>query len=301
MNFADLIKLSFPVSGVETYLFIPPVVAFCISFFTSMAGVSGAFLILPFQMSVLGFTTPSVSATNFLYNLVGTPGGVIRYVREKRMLWSLAYSIISGTLPGVMVGYYFRVKYLPEPRIFKFFVGMVLLYIGFRLLKGLKQRKFNTHNTDKTKLCVSDTSYTFKNITFSFMGEKICFSVPTIFILSLIVGIIGGIYGIGGGAIIAPFCVSVLHIPVYAVAGAILMANFMTSLTGIFFYSTFSLNDGHTASPDWLLGILFGIGGLLGMYFGAKYQRHIPERIIKLILALVIFTVSGKYIVQFFN
>ena len=90
-------------SGVETYLFIPPVVAFCISFFTSMAGVSGAFLILPFQMSVLGFTTPSVSATNFLYNLVGTPGGVIRYVREKRMLWPLACSIVSGTLPGVMI------------------------------------------------------------------------------------------------------------------------------------------------------------------------------------------------------
>jgi len=33
-----------------------------------MAGISGAFLLLPFQMSVLGFSTPSVSATNFLYN-----------------------------------------------------------------------------------------------------------------------------------------------------------------------------------------------------------------------------------------
>jgi len=51
---------------------------------------------------------------------------------------------------------------------------------------------------------------------------------------------------------------------------------------------------------DWLLGILFGIGGILGMYFGAKYQKHVPEKIIKLILALVIFTVSGEYIVQFF-
>jgi hypothetical protein len=42
-----------------------------------MAGISGAFLILPFQMSVLGFVTPSVSATNFLYNVVGTPGGIL--------------------------------------------------------------------------------------------------------------------------------------------------------------------------------------------------------------------------------
>ena len=301
MNLPDLLKISFPVSGVETYLFIPPMVAFGISFFTSMAGVSGAFLILPFQMSVLGFTTPSVSATNFLYNLVGTPGGVFRYVREKRMLWPLACAIISGTLPGVMIGYYFRVKYLPEPRVFKLFVGLVLLYVGFRLLWGMNQKKLINRSGDQTEFCVRNPSFSFKHITFSFMGEKVCFNVPIVFILSLMVGIIGGIYGIGGGAIIAPFCVSVLHIPVFAVAGAILTANFMTSFTGIFFYSTLPLHNGYTASPDWLLGILFGIGGLIGMYFGAKYQKHIPEKIIKLILSLVIFTVSGKYIIQFFN
>jgi uncharacterized membrane protein YfcA len=42
-------------------------VAFFISFFTSMAGVSGAFLLLPFQMSVLGLATPAVSATNLVF------------------------------------------------------------------------------------------------------------------------------------------------------------------------------------------------------------------------------------------
>ena len=160
--------MSFPVSGVETYLFIPPMVAFGISFFTSMAGISGAFLILPFQMSVLGFTTPSVSATNFLYNLVGTPGGVFRYVREKRMLWPLACAIISGTLPGVIVGYCFRVKYLPEPRVFKFFVGLVLLYVGLRLLRGMNQRKLINRSTDQSELCVRNPSliYSKKEETF---------------------------------------------------------------------------------------------------------------------------------------
>jgi len=112
-------------------------VAFSISFFTSMAGISGAFLILPFQVSVLGFISPSVSATNFLYNVVGTPGGILRYVREKRMFWGLAVSIIFGTLPGVLVGYYLRVTLLPDPRVFKFFVGIVLLYVGMRLVKDI--------------------------------------------------------------------------------------------------------------------------------------------------------------------
>lgn len=89
-----------------------------------MAGISGAFLLLPFQVSILGFASPSVSATNFLYNVVGTPGGVLSYTRERRMAWSLALSIIAGTLPGVLAGYYIRVTFLPDPRTFKFFVGV---------------------------------------------------------------------------------------------------------------------------------------------------------------------------------
>jgi uncharacterized membrane protein YfcA len=64
----------FPVSGVETYIFIPPLVALIVSFFTAMGGVSGAFLLLPFQMSFLGYVNPSVSATNQLFNIAGSTG-----------------------------------------------------------------------------------------------------------------------------------------------------------------------------------------------------------------------------------
>ena len=61
----------------RTLIWFPPVAAFVISFFTSMAGISGAFLLLPLQMSVLGFTSPAVSATNLVFNLVATPAGCI--------------------------------------------------------------------------------------------------------------------------------------------------------------------------------------------------------------------------------
>lgn len=292
----EFLKFLFPISDVETYVFIPPLVAFIISYSTSMVGISGAFLILPFQMSVLGFTTPSVSSTNFLYNVVGTPGGVVRYIREKRMVWPLAMSIISGTLPGVLIGYYVRVKYLPDPKFFKLFVGAVLVPIGFRVMKSIKREKLVNRSLGKHDFCISNTSYNFKRIVYDFRGDTVCFSTVAIFFLALGVGIVGGIYGIGGGAIIAPFCVSILGIPVFTIAGAVLLGNFMTSLAGLLFYSTIPLYNGHTAPPDWLLGILFGMGGILGMYFGAKSQKHIPEKFIKIILAFVIFVVSGKYI-----
>ena len=48
----------FPVSGVEVNPLILPLIALVISTFTSMGGISGAFLLLPFQISILNFTSP---------------------------------------------------------------------------------------------------------------------------------------------------------------------------------------------------------------------------------------------------
>ncbi len=291
----------FPLSGVETYIFIPPLVAFTISFFTSMGGISGAFLLLPFQMSVLGFTSPSVTATNFLFNVVGTPGGVYRYARECRFVWPVAILIVAGIIPGVLIGYYLRVTYLPDPKTFKFFVGCVLLLIAFKLLKEALNGKAaaipeSCALTDR----VEQASIEMKTTRFSFKGATYSFATVKLLGLALAVGIIGGVYGIGGGSIIAPFLITFFRLPVYAIAGAVLLGTFVSSLAGVTFYSLIPAN-GAVATPDWLLGILFGAGGLLGMYLGAKMQKYASEKWIRLMLGTVIIMVASKYIFRFFR
>lgn len=291
----EILEVLFPVSGVRTNVLVPPLVAMAISFFTSMGGVSGAFLILPFQMSVLGYVSPSVSGTNFVYNVVAIPSGVYRYVREGRMAWPLAWVIVLGTLPGVFLGYYVRVLYLPEPRAFKVFVGSVLLYVGGRLLHGLRKGEGRPAAAGAPGGgALRTVSAGFRRVEFEFMGERFSFGTLPVFLLALVVGVIGGAYGIGGGAIIAPFLVAVFELPVYAVAGAALMGTFVTSVAGVVFYSV--IPSGLETSPDWALGLLFGAGGLLGMYLGARAQKHVPQRLIKLALGLAILFVALRYI-----
>ncbi|MBA3070968.1 MAG: TSUP family transporter, partial [Nitrospirae bacterium] len=122
----------------------------------------------------------------------------------------------------------------------------------------------------------------------------------SMFMLALVVGVIGGAYGIGGGSIIAPFCVAVFHLPVYTIAGAALMGTFITSVAGALFFSVIPATHGVSAMPDWPLGILFGIGGFAGMYLGARLQKFVPQRLIKIILGLIIIFLSIGYILQFF-
>src|SRR5215208_7666064 len=101
--------------GVEVNPLLPLLVAFLVSALTAPAGVSGAFLLLPFQVSVLGFTSPAVSPTNLIYNVFAAPGGVYRYVREHRVVWPLVVVLILGTLPGVFTGAVLGSRISPPP------------------------------------------------------------------------------------------------------------------------------------------------------------------------------------------
>lgn len=114
------------------------------------------------------------------------------------------------------------------------------------------------------------------------------------------VGVVGGVYGIGGGSIIAPFLITFFNQPVYTIAGAVLLSTFTSSVAGVTFYSLIPIN-GTVAPPDWALGTLFGIGGLLGMYFGAETQKYIPEKWIKIVLGIIVFTIASRYIWPFFG
>jgi len=319
------VAMLFETAGIHVAPWIPPLVAFVISFFTSMGGVSGAFLLLPFQMSFLGYTNPSVSATNQLFNIVAIPSGVYRYFREGRMVWPLTVVVIVGTLPGVLIGAFVRVAYLPDPKHFKLFAAAVLLYIGLKMARDLMTRNAAGNNKagsekrfqdlvrrhrDKASAlegavgmdlpAVKVTHFTLKRLGYTFYDEA--FDVPFwgIFSLSFIVGIVGGIYGIGGGSIIAPFFVSVFGLPVYTVAGAALMGTFVTSVAGVAFYQAIApLYPRLSVAPDWLLGILFGIGGMAGMYLGARCQKFVPARAIKWMLAGIIVSTAAKYISEF--
>jgi len=306
----DWMTVFFPVSGVHTWLWLPPLVAFVISFFSSMVGISGAFLLLPFQMSVLNFTSPSVSSTNLVFNLVAIPSGVWRYIKEGRMAWPLTWIVVIGTLPGIFIGYYVRIWYLPDPRQFKLFAGVVLLYIGYRLLsefapwKAKTRSKLDEKFKERAGLAADATirvrHFSLSRVEYDFWGETFSFSTGSMFLLAFVVGIIGGIYGIGGGAIIAPFCVAIFRLPIYTVAGAALAGTLVTSVAGVIVYSVLPAPPGIATHPDWALGLLFGAGGLAGMYLGARFQKRVPQKILKLLLGALLIFLAGHYVLAFF-
>jgi uncharacterized protein len=245
-------------------------VAFCLAVLTTPVGVSGAVFLVPFQISVIQTPSPAVTPTNLLFNLIAIPGALLRFWREGRLTGSLTCLLILGTLPGVIAGALIRVLLLDEGNAFLLVVAAVLIPLGFWLAFAAPPTPAGAPDRDRRRL---------------------------IFALALVVGTVGGIYGIGGGSILGPILVG-LGFSVFEVAPAALAATFLTSLAGVATYALLSLAANGEVAPDWTLGVGMGLGGLAGAYLGARLQIHLPELLLRRGLGVVALALGLRYAVQ---
>lgn len=276
----------------------PLAIAFIVAFFCSQAGVSGGFLMLPIQISLLAVNPVIASSTNFLYNLITIPGGIFGYWREKRLFYPLSAIIISGYIPGIYLGSVVRTKLLIDPKLFKLFAGFVLLFVGYELLKSVYRKSSIDVKMEKFGKIVSGVkleTISIKQIKFRFWDEEYQAETAKIFLFAFIIGIISGTYGIGGGAITSGVLVAVFKFPAHTIAGANLLATMVASIVGIISYSSLGY------SPSLELGISMGIGGALGAYTGSKTQKYVSERKIKILIGILTIAVAGGYILQYFS
>ncbi|MFD9307416.1 TSUP family transporter [Streptomyces sp. NPDC060048] len=240
---------------------------------TAPVGVSGAVFLLPVQLSVFAVPSPAVTPTNLLYNVVAGPGALLRYRRTGALHGPLVRRLVLGTLPGVVVGAVIRVFAIPGPAVFKLLVAVFLLPLGVWLIARtlLPPRRPKPSGDGPSARAVTG--------------------------LALAVGVIGGIYGIGGGSLLGPVLVG-RGMPVAKVAPAALASTFATSVVGAATYALLSLAGSGSIAPHWFLGLACGLGGLIGGYLGARLQARVPDRALRLLLGTLAAAVGALYAVE---
>jgi uncharacterized protein len=239
---------------------------------TTPVGVSGAVFLLPVQLSVLQVPSPAVTPTNLLFNVVAGPGALLRYRSKGGLAGPLTRVLLIGTLPGVVLGAIIRVFAVPGPRIFRLIVAAVLLPLGLwlsiRALRPIEQTTIRAALSDRTTV-----------------------------VLGVAAGTIGGIYGIGGGSLLGPI-LAARGTPIVQVAPAVLASTFVTSIAGALSYVVIATFTTGNITPDWTIGLLCGLGGLIGGYLGARLQPHLPERALRFLLGALAAALAGLYTVQ---
>jgi uncharacterized protein len=260
------------------------VAAYVIATLATPAGVSGAVLLLPFQVSVLGTPSPAVTPTNLLYNVVATPGALYRYRRQGQTGGRLVLVLVGGTLPGVIAGSVIRVELLPGPRVFDLVVAAVLLPLGIWLALSRPQPAGSDDDGRPPAARMARAARAAEIL-----------ADPGLIALAAIVGCVGGIYGIGGGSILAPILIGTGRSPA-DVAPAALASTFITSVAGVITFTILSVSHHGSIAPDWPTGIALGLGGLAGAYTGARIQARLPELVIRRLVGVLVIAIAARYL-----
>jgi uncharacterized protein len=119
--------------------------------------------------------------------------------------------------------------------------------------------------------------------------------LPLLILLAVVVGCVGGIYGIGGGSILAPILIGTGR-PPREVAPAALASTFVTSVAGVVTFLVLSAHDHGSVAPDWPTGIALGVGGLAGAYTGARIQRRLPDVLIRRVMGVLVVAIGARYL-----
>ncbi len=151
----------------------------------------------------------------------------------------MALVLIAGTVPGVITGSIIRVELLPGPRVFDMVVAAILIPLGAWLALTRPARPPADGEPDRPARLIP---------------------VPVLIVLSAVVGCVGGIYGIGGGSILAPILIGSGRKPA-EVAPAALASTFVTSVAGVITFTILSIHLPGAVSPDWPTGIALGNRG----------------------------------------
>jgi uncharacterized membrane protein YfcA len=179
--------------------------------------------------------------------------------------------LTGGTLPGVIAGSVIRVELIPGPKIFDLVVSAVLLPLGAWLTATRPARQ-------------EDPVRPSRHIP-----------SPVLIALACMVGCIGGIYGIGGGSILAPVLIGAGR-PAADVAPAALASTFVTSVAGVVTFTILSVHHPGSVAPDWPTGIALGLGGLAGAYTGARIQARLPDTLIRRIVGILVIAIAARYL-----
>lgn len=226
----------------------------CAALLATPAGVSGAVFLLPAQVFLLGAAPAVAAPTNLLFNVVTVPAALAGGRPYDRSDLAVVGPALIGAIPAIVLGVALRATGVVDGVVLRALVGLVLAAVGLWLLTpGIRTGLRRPPAAAVTGAAV-------------------------------LAGVLGGVYGIGGGALLAPALVA-MGIVLRTAAVSVLVTTLVTSALGLLAQIALVVIAG-APGPDWALGLALGAGGLLGGYAGARIAPRVPRRVLRAVLGV---------------
>jgi uncharacterized protein len=219
-----------------------------------LVGAGGAMLAVPILMYGFGLDPKAATTAALAVVLLAALSGLIPKIQKKQVLYRDAF-VIWGIGLITNLGFSSIVEQIPDAVITTGFAG-VLILAGVSMLRPPK--------LDKQKRM----------------------PFPVLVVLSLFIGTITGLFGIGGGFLAIPVLVLYFGTPQIVAAGTSLLIISINSLTA------FVGHRSQWADVQWHIPILMGASAIVIAQIASQFSHKTSPVLLRRAFAYLLFTIS---------
>ena len=263
-----------------------------VGFLSGLFGVGGGFLLTPLLI-FSGVPTAVAVGTAPAQVVASSVSGALAQWRRGNVDLKLGTVLLVGGVIGSFVGVHL-VSILRRSGQFDLFVSLtyvtLLGVVGILMLVESLRTVRKTSAGGSASLRHSGQHNWTHGLPFKmrFQRSKLYISAVPPFMLGAFVGLLAAIMGVGGGFLIVPAMIYLLHVPTNVVIGTSqFQIIFVTATTTV-------LNASGNRSVDVVLALLLMAGGVIGAELGAAAGERLRGEQLRLLLALLVIAVCAR-------
>jgi uncharacterized protein len=256
----------------------------CVGTYGTIIGLGGGFILVPVLLLLYpGYDPEQVTAISLAVVWANSTSGSIAWARQGRIDFVTGFIFALSSVPGVLAGV-FLVGVVPE-RSFTVVFALLLLALAALAVKG-PPRGIRSPLTGRA---VVVRSMVAPEGTYRY-GYRLWQAIS----LSLVVGLISSLFGIGGGAVHVPAMISMLHFPVqFAVATSQFVLAFMSGGG-----TALHLAKGTLEGDQLAKAVALGAGTVPGAQAGAYLAGRMKARTIVRLLVVALLVLAGRLLLK---
>lgn len=251
-----------------------------VGFIGTLVGVGGGFFMVPYFTLVGGFSPARAVGTSLGAIVFNAVSGSVRWTIQRRVDWAVAGAFALATLPGTWFGREAG-RGLNTSSFAIAFAGVVALAAAALLF-------VRPAPGDSTRL-----AWFRRGLRRDFVdafGERHQYSVNLVFgvAVSLGVGFLSALFGVGGGFLHVPVMVVLYGMPVHLAVATSQVILAVTAGAGAVAYAL-----PPDPAIDYGTMLAVGLGAAVGAQLGAFVAPRMAAQKLKVVLAAVLFAVAG--------
>lgn len=271
--------------GILLVFIVLIIIGLVTAFVGSIMGLGGGIILVPAMLlmaslfDAFDWVTPqAIVGVSLIVMIVTGLSSTLAYLKVKRVDYKTGLLFLIGSIPGSILGSW--LNQFVDGDAFQLYFGILMILISILLFlrKDGRPQKELTGGDIRT--------FEVNGIEYRYKVQK-----SIAIILALIVGMLSGLFGIGGGSIMVPAMILFFGFPVHIATA--------TSMFMIFFASIFgSITHIALGHIPWEYVLFFIPGAWFGGKLGAKVNQKLSSKTLEWILRGLLILIGLRMIIE---